>query len=283
MTRFGLEARRDELLEMLDVPDGESEDLTASAVIFFGGQPVVGTRGIESDFAGEAVSRFQDLVAKVMATDLGVLSERGVVPNKRAAALHITNITRGSFGFVLEEVEPRELPMESVLKSALVEATQLLDAFGQPGDAQYEHVLETADPRVLGTLGTFFELMRKRRATLRLVANEIECKLGTDAISRAAERAKSATTKSTQESIRGQLTGVLPEARRFEFEIENMGNMISGRFSGSFSENDLIEFSQEWIGIDVEAQMTVRRVYRKESLIRQSYVLTNLQEWSDEL
>ena len=35
----------------------------------------------------------------------GGLGQRGIVPNKGASTLHITNIVRGSFGFLLEEVQ----------------------------------------------------------------------------------------------------------------------------------------------------------------------------------
>ena len=281
MMRFSLEARRDELLELIEEAGAEPDDIAASAVLFFGGQPVTGTRGIESDFAGEAVSKFQDLVAKVMAKELGALSERGVVPNKRAAVLHITNITRGSFGFVLEEVRPQGLPMDSPLKSAVSEATKLLDAFGHPSDAQYEEAVEKADPRILDTARDFFRLMRQRSATLRLVTNEWECRLGVDGVTRAAERAKSTATKSTEESIRGQLVGVLPDARRFEFRTDDSRRVIDGGFGKSFGKDALIRFSEEWIGIDVQVQMTVRRVFRRRVLVRESYMLMGLQESND--
>jgi hypothetical protein len=96
MMRFGLESRRDELLASIGDLD-KVEDHSASAALFFGGRPVVGNRGIESEFGGNVLTKFQDLVAKLLAAqEVGSLGQRGVVPNKAAATLHITNIVRGS-------------------------------------------------------------------------------------------------------------------------------------------------------------------------------------------
>lgn len=118
MARFGLEARRDELRQSLAAL-APQDDLTASAAIFFGGRPVVGSSGIESEFAGNAVAKFQDLVAKLFAQqENGGLGQRGVVANKAATRLHITNIVRGSFGFLLEDVSPQGALIETNLKVA---------------------------------------------------------------------------------------------------------------------------------------------------------------------
>src|SRR6516165_2720006 len=98
MVRFGLEARLQELRKTLADLEAVKDEPTASAALFFGGQPVIGSKGIESEFAGAAVTKFQDLVAKVLAQQAGGLGLRGIVPNKGASTLHITNIVRGSFG-----------------------------------------------------------------------------------------------------------------------------------------------------------------------------------------
>ncbi len=64
MARFGLEARRDELQQTIEALDAAPDEPVASAALFFGGGPVIGARGIESEFAGSAVTKFQDIVAK---------------------------------------------------------------------------------------------------------------------------------------------------------------------------------------------------------------------------
>ena len=115
MARFGLEARRDELQQTIETLDAAPDEPVASAALFFGGGPVIGARGIESEFAGSAVTKFQDIVAKVLAHETGGLGQRGIVPNKGASTLHITNIVRGSFGFLLEEVQPHQQQLLEII------------------------------------------------------------------------------------------------------------------------------------------------------------------------
>ena len=52
----------------------------------------------------------------VHAHDTVGLAERGTVPRRSSSTLHITNIVRGSFGFLLEEVQPQLQMMDSSRK-----------------------------------------------------------------------------------------------------------------------------------------------------------------------
>ena len=276
MTRFGLEARRDELRDLISASEAEPEEATASAILFFGGRPVTGTRGIESEFACLAVSKFQDLVAKMTAQKAGTLGQRGVVPNKGFSTLHITNITRGSIGFVLEEVQPQTQHIGAPLKTSVNEAMQLLDAYGEADEVQFHHAVEAMNQRVLGTTRDFFELMRECGATLRLVANESECSLGSEAVMRAAERAKFTTTEEAEEIIVGQLAGVLPTARRFEFRTRDARGVINGKVDSALTAHVLAHLGRKWVDVDAYARIVVKRVFRKDAVVRESYTLMNL-------
>ena len=188
MTRFGLEARLDELKEKIAALDDTEDEPTASAALFFGGRPVVGSHGIECEFGGEAVANFQDLVSKVLASKTGSLGERGIVPNKELSTLHITNVARGSFGFLIEEVQSQGRLVDSRLNAAVDQAGRLLDAFREPDDDRFQAAVEMIDRRVLKTARNFFDLMRKRRATLRMVTGDCDSSFTQEDVSRAAER-----------------------------------------------------------------------------------------------
>lgn len=276
MSRFSLEARRDELRDMIGGFADEPEDTAASAILFFGGRPVSGTHGIESEFAGAAVSKFQDLVAKVMAQEVGALGQRGVVPNKAASTLHITNVARGSFGFVLEEVHAQAQLVDTPLKSAVDEAVQLLDAFGELDEARFQATIETIDQRVLGTAREFFDLMRQGGATLRLVAGMSDHSFGAEAVNRAAERATSTTVEDTEEHVQGQLAGVLPEAHQFEFRVADDRGVIRGKVDRALAPDALAQFNRDMVNIDARASLEVKRVLRNGVVARESYTLIGL-------
>ncbi|MGU3663169.1 hypothetical protein ACLBX9_03090 [Methylobacterium sp. A49B] len=276
ITRIGLEARRDEIAADLVAMGEEPESPTASAALFFGGRPVAGSRGIESEFGGSAVSKFQDLVAKLMADEAGSLGQRGVVPNKGAATLHITNVVRGSFGFLLEEVEPQGEALDTSLKVAVDNAAQLLGAFSETSEDRFRATVENIDQRVLATAQEFFSLMRASGATFRLLAGDEDRSFGLDDVSRAAERASSTRVTETPEQIEGQLGGVLPDAHQFEFR-STMRGPIKGGVDRSIPASDLAELNRTMVNVDAVATLKVRRVLRDGEVVRESFTLIRLE------
>jgi len=277
MARFGLEARRDELQLAIAKLDEVAEEPVASAALFFGGRPVVGTRGIESEFAGTAVSKFQDIVSKVMAHEAGTLGQRGVVPNKSASKLHITNIVRGSFGFLLEEVSLQRPASGTALKAAVDETTRLLDSFGKEDEEAFRTTVEAIDERVLTTAREFFDLMRDQGATLRLVSGDTDRSFGTDAVARAAERATSTIVEDSEETIRGQLAAFLPAAHEFEFKAVGERGTINGKVNRVLTTEQLEQFNRNLIGVGSEARIHTRRVLRSGALVRESFTLLSLE------
>lgn len=277
MTRFGLEARLEELQRELAALDDARDEPTASAALFFGGQPVLGARGIESEFGGTAITKFQDLVAKVLAHENGGLGQRGVVPNRGASTLHITNIVRGSFGFLLEEVHPQHQMVETSLKTAVDEATRLLDAFGEPDEEAFRTAVEEIDERVLGTAREFFSLMRQRGATLRVVAGDRDNSFGAEAVARAADRATSTVLQDGEQVITGQLAGVLPDAHQFEFRAGADRGTLRGKVDRAFTADQLSRFNRDYVNIDGRGRFHIKRVLRNGVVVRETYTLLALE------
>jgi len=277
MSRLGLEARLEELRQRLERFNEEVSEPTASASLFFGGRPVVGGRGIESEFAGAAVTRFQDIVAKVLAHETRGLGQRGIVPNKGAATLHITNIVRGSFGFLLEEVQPHQQLMGTPLKEAVDETTRLLDAFGEPDEERFRTAVEVIDQRLLATTREFFDLLRQSGATLRLVTDTSDQRFGDEAVARAAERATSTTVEDADETIAGQLAGVLPDAHQFEFRTTDARGTLRGKVDRALTAEQLAQFNRDWVNVDAAARIHIKRVLHKGAVVREGFTLLALE------
>jgi hypothetical protein len=99
--RMSLTERRDEVRKALTEVESRRE-IEGRTALFFGGAPVIGSRGVDADFAAEAVGKYQDLVTKVWAfKEHGSLAPSGPVPDRHEARLHVTNVVHGSFGFEL--------------------------------------------------------------------------------------------------------------------------------------------------------------------------------------
>lgn len=276
MARFGLESRLSELKAIVAQLDASPAETTASSALFFGGRPVLGSLGIESEFGGVALAKFQDLVAKMLAHETGGLGMRGVVPNKSASTLHITNIVRGSFGFLLEEMQPQHDMPETALKTAVDDATRLLDAFGEEDEEQFRTAVESVDERVLGTARELFELMHHSGATLRIVAGNIDRSFDRSAVARAAERATSTTLIEDEREVRGQLCGILPKAHQFEFRPTDDGGTLRGVVSRSLQEDELSLLNRELVNVDAIARIRSKRVLRNGMIAREKLTLIEI-------
>lgn len=277
MARFGLEERLEELRQSLAELEKLPPESTASAALYFGGRPVIADRGIESHFGGEAVAKYQDLVAKILAAqESGSLGQRGVVPNRTAATLHITSVTRGSFGFLLEEVSPQQPMIETPLKEAVDQATRLLDAFGEMDEERFRTAVEAIDQRVLATAGEFFGHLRQACATFKVVTGEQEKSFDLAAVTRAAERATSTAVDDAPEDLRGYLAGVLPDSHLFEFK-DNEKGLIRGKVDRALDAAQLKNFNLNLVNVEAVARVNVRRIRRNEAVVRESFTLLSIE------
>ena len=275
MTRRSLEERRHELrqeLETLPVAD----EVTASAALFFSGRPVVGGRGIQSEFGGKVVSLFQDLVAKQFAADTSGLGQRGVVPNKVATRLHVTDVVRGSFGFLFEEIDPQPPLLESTLKAAVDNVSRLMAAFSEDNEEQFEAAAENVDQRVLATAADFFALVRQDQATFRMVVGETDRLFDAVSVERAVVRANVTTVDDAEERLPGTLLGVLPQGHMFEFRCADPRGVIRGKVDRAISADQLAGFNRDRLDRPSVAIVTIRRVRREGAVVRESFTLRGL-------
>src|SRR5262245_47168639 len=108
------QARAESIRQQLEALD-EELDTAAAVALFFGGLPVVGSRGIQAEFGGKVLERFQDAVSTELAATQGTVGTRGPIPLWARDQLLITGVARGSIGFVLEEAEPEGQLVDSPL------------------------------------------------------------------------------------------------------------------------------------------------------------------------
>ena len=201
---------------------------TAGIGLFFAGRPVIGSRGIVADFGAKAVERFQDIVSTRFAALNGPVGSRGPVRQRERTNLMITEVARGSFGFVLEEFDNETL-VDTPLKVVVEEVADIIYKISTPEEQPFEEAMEIVDDRLLGGLRSFFKLLDDAGATLRLVEDEREFSLPREAIERAKERVEAISLEERIESFNGTLY-VLPDGKRFELLRSGLGT-IKGKLT----------------------------------------------------
>ncbi|MHB1055761.1 MAG: hypothetical protein ACYC6B_09940 [Thermoleophilia bacterium] len=224
------EQRKKELEEKIIALRG-AEIHQASLALFFGGEPVFGSRGIAADFAGRLLDSFQDIISKQFAVaEMGSLGERGPVPLREFTTLMITGVTHGSFGFVLDELTDQDEMFDSALKEIVREVLTTIEFVSSFDEVVFEEAIERLDARTLASLKTFFNELDSNTATIRMVDDDRDLSLDENAIHRARLRIEDTTIEENEVEIKGLLIGFLPEHKRFELRIES-GELIFGTAS----------------------------------------------------
>lgn len=198
-----------------------AQDRKASVALFFGGKPVLGSRGISADFAGHMLEYFQDLVTRAFAsTEFGSLGERGPIPKRQATDLMVTQLTRGSFGFVLDELSDQGELEDTALKTMVEEVVTILEKVASSNEFDFEEVAEQLDPRMLISLKDFFVTLDAAEATVRLVDDVADISLDQPAVHRARMRTEATSIDEADLLVEGVLVGFLPEHRKFEIQVD---------------------------------------------------------------
>jgi len=175
------------------------------------------------------------------------------VPDEGNSRLLITGTTRGSFGFLLEELADVPLFGPTPLAEAVEETGRLLAA--ATDDEKFGDAAEETDGRVLSALSDFFKIMNDRKATLRVRVGDLEIPIDDPEQVRAAAERTATLKEEEDEPIRGTLRGVLPDTRRFEFRRTDTGAIVTGRISKSYPDPERLK--HEFVDKEIVAHMRV--------------------------
>jgi hypothetical protein len=266
-----LQARLEEDMAVLAELERQSGK-TAEAQLFFYGEPVAETHGIEAKFAGDVLNAYQDLVSKQAASLQGPVKRFGPTPAAKETRLHVTNILRGSFGFELEELTgPVDLFAPTPLAVAVDKVSELLHAT-QTSDEQFADAVAATHERVHSALERFLGVLQRANAGFRLVNEGRELRFNEDAVTQAYERARAIQEDETVVPVEGIFSGVLAESRRFE-HLTDSGQVIQGSLGESVLPAALAQMTSERCRAHLR-RITLQRGHK--TLVR--YVLLELED-----
>jgi hypothetical protein len=210
-----------------------------------------------------------------------MLSMYGPVRDREGATLHITEIVHGSFGFLLEEVDPQGEPLfHTPLKRAADTATDLLGTLSSDNDEVFARALEEMSPRVFASAKSFFQQMRSGEAAARVVTDEAEVFLDAAAIERAYTRLESVEVVEEMITVEGELLGVIPVGGKFEFRAAD-GRLLRGDVGPIFGEAYLERIhSEHVVGWRWRAVLQIKET-RRAGNATQKLTLVDLKDMSE--
>jgi len=239
--------------------------------LFFGGRPVVGSHGIKAAFGTQAVGKFQKLISqRYAAVETGPLSSRGRVPMSDDTQLLVTDVVRGSFGFVLQGSEPAS--GDAALKEVVDQVADTLSRMAAMDDALFDEASADVDNRQLGALQEFFKLLDDEGASLRVVEGDRDFELTTQAVQRARQRTEAMTIEERLETLQGEIIGWAEHSLRFELRLHANRSVIVGSVSRSAMERSLQDGLMP-LHRHVRAQIKVREARIRNRTPRKTFAL----------
>lgn len=280
--RISFSARLAAIEDQIAKIQGRHES-AGSVALMFSGTPVFGSRSIETDFAATVLKSFQDLVSKTISSEeFGRLGARGRVPERTASALSIRDLVRGSVGFVLEETSSNATLVDTPIKKAIDDVTVVITQAAAESDIDFEKSVETLDPRMLVSLRDFFRALDDGGAAIRIVEDERDASLDSQAVRRARTRVDSTDVSDTEsDTVIGELLGLLPDSRRFEMRLLGASEVIRGTVAAALATQwlELIELPDEkLVGQIWRTKMKIREVRERNRPPRKLYSLLGLIE-----
>lgn len=247
----------------------------AGVALFFGGRPVIGSHGIKAAFGTQAVGQFQKLVSqRYAAAETGPLSSRGRVPMSEDTQLLVTDVVRGSFGFVLQADEPAH--GDVVLKEVVDEVADTLSRMAATDDALFDEASARVDNRQLGALKDFFKLLDDEGASLRVVEGERDFELTVEGVQRARQRVEALTIEDRIETLQGEVIGWAEYSLRFELRLHADSSVVVGAVSREAMDH-LLEDDVILLHRHVRARVKVREVRLRNRAPRKTFSLQTIE------
>lgn len=208
----------------------------------FKGRPVIGSHGIFAEFGMKAVNGFAESVTAMAASLSTPLAAVGPIPNRDQHQLLITSTALGSFGFELEEHRTGQLPLVdgSAVAQALDRTQSLLRGTLGTDDELADSAVE-ADRRALDKVRAFLETLADHEAVCTVQFGESVVTFSdVGQVRSSIERLSQENLREEHEELRGELQGVLPKARAFEFKLANSSQVIRGKIAPTIIDPDAL-------------------------------------------
>jgi hypothetical protein len=266
--------REQELLgKIAALPLGNKE---ARTVLFFSGEPVQGSVGIDASFAGRVLPPFQSMVMADYADRChGVVGTRGRRPGEAQSRLLLTGLPRGSFGLELTRADNDELFEAGQLSDTLAHVTRLVEASAR-SDEDFAAALDETAPRVIQNLREFLEVIAKGRAGLRLESGDFRCTMNPVEANEAFNRVAGTITKEEPVKIPGVFKGVLLEEWKFNF-VTQEHQRVSGKISENLTEEQVIGLNRTFFNERCKASLLKTTVLFKNGRVRTTHTLEGLE------
>jgi len=245
--KISLEHRLKILTE--EAKDIQLASLPRMLKVTFRGKPVVGSEGFFSDFASDAIGRFTEAVKAVAAGLKQDLHYMGPIPGAANTNLMITGIAKGSFGFRFE-VPKNDDGKDGPLYDGLNDTEEAIDKIrylfdvvvsGDDNDDTLAEIVDEIHPRAVKKIKEFLDVLHDREALCAMEFNNNVFRFMDDTqLALGRSRLDDSNIHESDESFKGEIQGVLPKSRTFEFKVTDDNRVIRAKIGVEVEDPDIL-------------------------------------------
>lgn len=257
--RMSMEARLQNAKEALAALP--QQKIMPKVRLTFRGRPVLGSHGISADFGSKAAGAFSDAFSAVVAGLTAGLRNIGPIPNKDKNQLLITGTAIGSFGFEFElPAQPLTLsPEAEKIEEAMNKIQALFRLSAEGSDDEVAEVIEAVHPRAVKKVYEFLDLLVQQQAWCGLEFDDRFFRYANlEKLKLSSHRLRDDNIQEYEEKYQGEIQGVLPAGRTFEFKLSDQASLIRGKIDASIDDPD--KLNREWLHKLVTIKLSVMQV-----------------------
>lgn len=237
LEKMSLNSRLEEVENKLKRVNKDFLHSPSKLKITFRGAPVLGTTGISSYFGTTAIKALTDAINCILKSLNSGKNEN--------ANLMITDIAKGSFGFVLEDIGNQSfslLPEDDKTTNIAINKFQEILSFASEPDSNelIENIIEL-DLNSINKIKDFVEILDKNKAVCAINFNEHSFSFkNNNQVKTALSHLDIAKKSDIDEILNVMFLGVLPNKRKCEFRLVGDDNVYVASIDKKIKDPELI-------------------------------------------
>ena len=200
------------------------------------------------------------------------------MPLKDNTHLLVTDVVRGSFGFVLQAVqrEDETQPFNTSLKAIVDRVADTISRVAAQDETLFDEAVSEIDERQQGALTEFFKLLDTEGATIRIVEGERDFELDQASVQRARHRVENMRITDRTQEFAGQIVGWTDHSAKFELRVHEDRRLLQGSIAPQALERVAAEGIEPYHK-HVRVNVKVREVAARNRQSKIAYTLMSLE------
>lgn len=214
--------------------------------LLFSGDAVFGSLGIRSNFVSKTILPIQNLIRLQTSVsrfgDKG--SKKGRIRGKNISELYLTTLEKGSFGYELSLLNPKDLFEEEEVAQSIKTVMDIISDVSE-SEETFNQRIQTLPARGLGFLNSFFKEVSNNNSILKIESGSEYIELSSTQVKKSYTRVSSTIFKEEEVTEKAFFKGALIDTGKFEISTP-FGQKINGDVSPNLTQDEIVQYNRDF-------------------------------------